>query len=105
MVAHTTPPLGHLSPTVPYDELLRRLLAYVAFTPLNNVAGAPGLALPAGLSVDGLPIGVHLSAAVGDERSLLEVAYALEAERPFPRIHRDGGRPGSRSSGGGSDAR
>ncbi|GAA2555188.1 amidase [Pseudonocardia hydrocarbonoxydans] len=86
VVAHTTPPLGHLSPTVPYDELLRRLLAYVAFTPLNNVAGAPGLALPAGLSADGLPIGVHLSAAVGDERSLLEVAYAVEAERPFPRI-------------------
>ncbi|MCX6466057.1 MAG: amidase [Pseudonocardiales bacterium] len=86
VLAHPAPPLGHLAPTVPYDELLRRLLAYVAFTPLNNVAGAPGIALPAGATAGGLPIGVHLSAAVGDERSLLEVAFALEAERPFRRI-------------------
>jgi amidase len=27
-----------------------------------------------------------LSAAHGDDRTLLEVAFALEAERPFPRI-------------------
>lgn len=87
VTAHPAPRLGHLSPTVPYDELLRRLLAYVAFTPLNNVAGSPGIAVPGGLSAEGVPIGVHLSAAAGDERSLLETAFALEAERPFPRIY------------------
>jgi len=31
---------------------------------------------------------VHLCAAYGDERTLLEVAYALEAAAPFPRITR-----------------
>ncbi len=86
VLAHVPPELGRLSPTVPFDELLQRLLGYVAFTPLNNIAGAPGISLPGGLSSTGLPIGVHLSAAHGDERTLLELAYALEAERPWPRI-------------------
>ncbi|WP_246281785.1 amidase [Fodinicola acaciae] len=88
VLAHTTPKLGHLSPTVPFGELLERLLAYVGFTPLNNVAGSPAMSLPMGLTDDGLPIGVQLSAAYGDERTLLETAYALEEARPFPRIHR-----------------
>jgi amidase len=39
-----------------------------------------------GRSASGVPIGVMLSAAYGDERTLLEVAFALEAEHPFPRI-------------------
>jgi Asp-tRNA(Asn)/Glu-tRNA(Gln) amidotransferase A subunit family amidase len=37
-------------------------------------------------SADGLPIGVQLFAAHGDERTLLELAYLLEAEGSFPRI-------------------
>ena len=38
------------------------------------------------MSEDGLPIGVQLSGAHGDERTLIELAYALEAEFPFARI-------------------
>lgn len=86
VLAHVTPKLGHLSPTTPGAELIARLTDYVAYTPLNNIAGGPALSLPAGLTREGLPVGVHLSAAHGDERTLLEVAYALEAQRPFPRI-------------------
>lgn len=33
-------PLGHLSPLVPADELIRRTAAIVAYTPVHNVAGA-----------------------------------------------------------------
>ena len=84
VVAHIAPPLGHLSPTLPFDELLQRLLAYVAYTPLHNVAGAPAISLPMGMANEGVPIGVMLSAAHGDERTLLELAYALEAEQPWP---------------------
>jgi amidase len=80
VLAHTTPQLGHLSPTVPFEELLERLQRYVAFTPVNNVTGGPGIALPTGQTADGLPIGVHLSAAHGEERVLLELAFALEGE-------------------------
>ncbi|WP_028924113.1 amidase [Pseudonocardia acaciae] len=86
VLAHVTPLLGELSPNVPFDELLHRLTRYVAFTPLNNIAGAPAISLPTGASSDGLPIGVQISAAHGDERTLLELAFALEQDRPFRRI-------------------
>lgn len=82
----TTPKLGHLSPEVPFDELLTRLVNYVAFTPINNTAGSPAISLPMGTSVEGMPIGVHFSAKHGEERTLLEIAYELEAAKPFARI-------------------
>ncbi len=85
-LAHVTPELGWLSPTVPFDELRARLLDYVAFTPLCNVAGAPAISLPAGVTGNGLPVGVHLCTTSGDERTLLELAYAVEADRPWRRI-------------------
>lgn len=85
-LAHVTPELGRLSPTVPFDELRSRLLDYVAFTPLCNVAGAPAISLPAGVATNGLPIGVHLCTTTGDERTLLELAYTVEADRPWRRI-------------------
>jgi amidase len=86
VVAGVTPPLGHLSPNVPFEDLVDRLRRHVAFTPLQNITGAPAISLPMGLSEEGLPIGVQLSAAYGDERTLLELAYALEEQSPWPRI-------------------
>jgi amidase len=83
VLGHTTPRLGHLSPLVPFDELLDRLLAYVCFTPVNNVAGTPAISLPMGRSTEGLPIGVQLAAGRGDERTLLEIAWQLEELRPW----------------------
>ncbi len=85
-LAHTTPLLGHLAPTLDFEELFHRLETYVAFTPVNNAAGGPAISLPLGATRSGLPIGVHLSADLGDERTLLELAYELEDARPFRRI-------------------
>jgi amidase len=86
-LCHTTPRLGYLSPDVEFPEMFERLLRYVGFTPLQNASGAPGISLPAGnLTTDGLPIGIHLGARHGHERTLLELAYELEAERPFPTL-------------------
>jgi Asp-tRNA(Asn)/Glu-tRNA(Gln) amidotransferase A subunit family amidase len=65
---------------VPFDELMYRLTRYVVTTPLHNVAGTPGLAMPVGLSGEGLPLSVHLSGVRGGERTLLELGYQLEAE-------------------------
>lgn len=59
------------------------LSEYVGYTPLQNVAGAPAISLPLGWSSDGLPIGAHFSAAAGQERTLLELAYELEAAQPW----------------------
>ena len=82
----TTPRLGHLAPDVPFAELMPRLVAYAAFTPLNNIAGSPAISLPLGTSSEGMPIGVHFSAPHGGERALLEIAFELEAAKPFARI-------------------
>ncbi|MEU6190144.1 amidase [Nocardia sp. NPDC047038] len=87
-LGHTTPELGYLSPTVPFDELIERLRAYVCFTPINNITGTPAITVPAGLTDAGLPIGVQFAATRGNERTLLELAYLIEAERPFPRLDR-----------------
>lgn len=86
VLASLTPKLGYLAPGQPFDEVFDRLLAYVTYTPLANVTGAPALSLPLGASAAGLPIGIMFSAAHGDERTLLEMAYALESARPFRRI-------------------
>ena len=89
VLAHVTPLLGHLSPQVPYPELIERLERWVAFTPLNNITGSPAISLPLGMTDERLPIGVQLSAACGDDRTLLETAYLLEQAQPFPRITDD----------------
>ncbi|MDJ0395812.1 amidase [Rhodococcus sp. G-MC3] len=86
VVAHTTPQLGYLSPAHGFDVLMPRLLAYVAFTPLNNASGGPAISLPLESTDGGLPIGVQLSADQGAERLLLELAFELEAAQPFRRI-------------------
>ncbi|MBP2328557.1 amidase [Kibdelosporangium banguiense] len=86
VLLHTTPKLGYLSPTVPFDELLERLTGYAGFTPLSNIVGAPAISLPMAVSEEGLPIGVQLAAAHGDERTLLETAFAIEQTHPWPRI-------------------
>lgn len=86
VLGHTTPELGFLSPAAGFDVMFPRLVNYVSFTPLNNAAGGPAISLPLGRAGNGLPIGVHFSAAHGDERTLLELAFELEAAQPFARI-------------------
>lgn len=86
VLGHTPPQIGYLNPEVPFDELFERLLRYVCFTPLANTAGAPAIALPGGLSAQTLPIGVHLMGRHGGERTLLQLAFALEQARPWPLI-------------------
>ncbi|MER6802383.1 MULTISPECIES: amidase [Streptomyces] len=87
VLAHTTPPIGHLNPAVPYATLIERILAYVAFTPVNNVVGTPSISVPAtGTTADGLPVGVMFSGRPGAERTLLELAFELEADQPFRRL-------------------
>ncbi|MBB5916799.1 amidase [Nocardia transvalensis] len=87
VVSHVTPRLGVLSPCVPFDELIQRLRNFVAFTPLQNVTGTPAISLPMAMADEGVPVGVQVASAFGDERTLLEVAFALEEATVWPRIH------------------
>lgn len=83
VIARVPPPLGHLTPAVPFDELLRRLQNYVGYTPIANATGVPAISLPLAMSQAGLPIGLQFSAGIGEERQLLELAYELEALKPW----------------------
>lgn len=83
VLAHTTPELGYLGADVDFDTQLERLLRYSAFTPANNASGSPGLSLPLGKAENGLPIGVQLNGRLGDERTLIELAFELEEQQPF----------------------
>jgi amidase len=86
-LATTTPRVGHLAATNDYDTTLERMLEWVAFTPLQNATGDPAISLPLTTTADGMPHGMMLAAGMGREALLLELAYELEAARPFPRIH------------------
>ena len=48
------------------------------FTISANLAGIPGISLPYGMSVNGLPIGVQLLGNYFEEETILQVAFALE---------------------------
>ncbi len=76
-------PLGFLRGDVPFDTLRERLLTQVGYTLIHNVAGTPAISLPLGWTAAGLPVGVMVSAAKGQERVLLELAYELEAAQPW----------------------
>jgi amidase len=84
-VADDTPLIGYLAPT-DYQQVIDRLVDWVAFTPMQNVTGEPAISLPLAQSADGMPVGMMLSADLGQEALLLELAYELEEARPWARI-------------------
>ncbi|MDX1559010.1 MAG: amidase [Marinobacter sp.] len=84
VLGHTTPTLGHLRPDVPFDTLFERLRQYVSFTPLANATGAPAISLPMGHTPDQLPVSVQFMGRHGGERTLLDIAFTLEASHPWP---------------------
>jgi aspartyl-tRNA(Asn)/glutamyl-tRNA(Gln) amidotransferase subunit A len=48
------------------------------FTVTVNLAGLPGVAIPAGLDADGLPLGLQVIGRPWDEAGMLDAAFALE---------------------------
>jgi len=70
------------SPTVPFkigdrvDDPLQMYLADVCTLPIN-IAGIPGLSVPAGFS-DGLPVGMQVIGKPFSEETLLRIGYAYE---------------------------
>jgi amidase len=85
------PLLGEVGPLVPFDTLVARLIEYVGYTPIHNIAGAPAMSVPLYWTEAGLPIGTMFAARAGNERMLFELAYELEAANPWahriPPVH------------------
>jgi amidase len=83
VLASTPPAIGEVGP-LSGMEGFAKVERYVGYTPLQNAAGAPAMSVPLAWSpVSGMPIGAHFSAAKGQERRLLELAYELEQARPW----------------------
>ena len=53
------------------------------FTVTVNLAGLPGVSVPAGLSPQGLPLGLQVIGRAWDEATMLRVARAIEAAAGF----------------------
>ncbi|MES2473868.1 MAG: Asp-tRNA(Asn)/Glu-tRNA(Gln) amidotransferase subunit GatA [Pseudomonadota bacterium] len=53
------------------------------FTVTVNLAGLPGISVPAGLTETGLPLGLQLIGKAFDEATLLRAAYAVETAADF----------------------
>lgn len=85
-LATEPPEIGHLDPTADYDRIIERLIDWVAFTPLMNVTGEPAISLPVAESASGLPVGMMFSAGLGEDATLLRLAFELEEARPFRRV-------------------
>ena len=57
------------------------------FTAPFNLTGHPALALPCGMSAEGIPIGLQLVGRTGDEADLFRLAYAYEQATPWHTMH------------------
>jgi indoleacetamide hydrolase len=58
---------------------------YIRHTDPPSGAGLPALSLPAGLTGDGLPVGIELVGPAGSDNALLDIAEAFEVARgPLP---------------------
>jgi aspartyl-tRNA(Asn)/glutamyl-tRNA(Gln) amidotransferase subunit A len=69
--------LGEKSSADPIEMYLNDI-----FTVTVNMAGLPGIAVPAGLSAEGLPLGLQLIGRAFDEETLFSVADVIEQSAP-----------------------
>jgi aspartyl-tRNA(Asn)/glutamyl-tRNA(Gln) amidotransferase subunit A len=70
--------LGEMSDADPVQMYLNDV-----FTVTVNLAGLPGIAVPAGTDAQGLPLGLQLIGRPWEEADLLNSAYALERAAGF----------------------
>lgn len=62
----------------PYHNQAFTLISNFAYTAIFNVLGLPVTAVPMGLSKEGVPVGLQVVAAHGNDRLCLAVAQELE---------------------------
>ncbi|MGR2739654.1 amidase [Billgrantia sp. Q4P2] len=74
-------------------HLARDALARTPYTQLANLTGQPAMSLPLHITAQGLPVGVQVVGAMGDECRLLALAAQVEAEvrwgQHLPRLLQD----------------
>lgn len=82
----TAPPIGHDDTVHLRGQQVPTFKTLIRNTDPGSNAGLPGISLPAGLTTEGLPVGLELDGALGTDSHLLAVAAAIErAIPPLPR--------------------
>lgn len=64
-------------------EWTERQIAVAPIAPLFNITGYPAITLPAGLTAEGLPFGIHLGGKSLGEAVLFDLAEEIEADMPW----------------------
>ena len=82
----TAPPVGHDDMVDLHGQQVPTFKTLIRNTDPGSNAGLPGISLPAGLTAEGLPVGLELDGPLGSDRHLLGVAAAIE--RALPRLPR-----------------
>ena len=77
------PPVDRWGPRSDWAEVQGAFRSYMNHTPLANVIGAPAMSVPLHWTPEGWPIGTQFQARPGDDRLLFELAFELEAARPW----------------------
>ena len=81
-VATLAPPIGALQGRGALLTL-NTVAGWVPYNGVWNLTGQPALAVPAGISAEGLPLSVQIVSPPGREGPLLALAAQIEAERPW----------------------
>ena len=80
----TAPPIGRDERVDLHGQAVPTFKTLIRNTDPGSNAGLPGISLPAGLTAEGLPVGLELDGTLGSDRHLLVVAAAIE--RVLPRL-------------------
>ena len=59
------------------------IFAYSPFCAVFNASGQPSASLPLGQAKNGLPIGIHLAAAFGNDETLISLCAEIEQAQPW----------------------
>jgi amidase len=77
------PKIGYFGPDNNFFSFIEKLSQYVNYTTVQNITGTPSIALPMAKDAHNLPIGIQFSAAMGQDRQLIELAFEIEQHNGF----------------------
>lgn len=82
MLASAPLPIGSFPTDHSDTELhLERMTSFAPLASLANISGFPAITLPFGEDAQGLPLPIQMMARMGEDKLLLQLASALEAEQ------------------------
>jgi amidase len=65
------------------EPLAKKVFAFIPYTPPFNVTGQPAMSVPLHWTPDGLPVGMHFIARLGEDGRLFRLAAQLEKAQPW----------------------